>query len=727
MKPVSGTLGRRALLLVPLLSTVLVAAALPAAAEPSPRRIRPGQLDEFIGGQVGAPKIAVPRPLPKKAGIVALDRGRTVRPVPKPPANTTGNTGTTAKALTATGAPVALRALGLAVAPADWGVATWKSTLDRVGAQYDVLSSRTDPLTTGTLVDGTGNGRYNAILLTSGMLLYDSGGGTYVSGLDGTEWNTLWAYERDYAVRQAVLYTSYGTWPEDYCLSPSTEGSVGDTPLNASLTAAGAGVFDYLKSTAQVPITQSYVYRTRITTGCTGGTGQAVLANGADVLGVTSTSADGRERIALTFTSNQYLMQSSLLTYGMFRWASRGLFLGEQRHYLNVDVDDWFNSADHYFPDGHIESDPGFQMSGHDAYNVSLKQAALRTAYPLGNGFTFTMAYNGGDANLAAGTTCSPNGGVGTLTATSRCLSGTFHWINHTYSHPELTSTDYTTTYNEINTNRSVATTLGLAQPDPVLKTGEYSGLGVWNPDPDDDVNPPTDHGLAASNPNLLSAAHALGVQYVHGNMSFPSHVPSCFNCGIVHPLDATIMVVPDWPTNIAYHCTTQAEETAFYNSYYGPAGRFPFWPVNQTYAQLLNYETDIALGHVATGSIYAHTFHIANLRDYGAGGTLVTDWVDAVMAKYSALYSVPLLNTQWTGLAGYAKARTAHFAELSSNVKALYDPVAGTVTVSSPAAGSVSVTGANATVHTTYGTDATSSVSLTAGGSVTVPASPRP
>ena len=54
--------------------------------------------------------------------------------------------------------------------------------------------------------------------------------------------------------------------------------------------------------------------------------------------------------MALTFTSNQYLLQSHLLTYGLFRWASRGLFLGEQRHYLNVDVDDWFNSADHLCP-----------------------------------------------------------------------------------------------------------------------------------------------------------------------------------------------------------------------------------------------------------------------------------------------------------------------------------------------------------------------------------------
>ena len=90
----------------------------------------------------------------------------------------------------------------------------------------------------------------------------------------------------------------------------------------------------------------------------------------------------------LTFTSNQYLLQSDLLVYGMFRWASRGLFLGEQRHYLNIDVDDWFNTADERLPDGTINSDPGWSMSAHDAYNAYLQQTALRTQYPLASTLT---------------------------------------------------------------------------------------------------------------------------------------------------------------------------------------------------------------------------------------------------------------------------------------------------------------------------------------------------
>jgi hypothetical protein len=673
-----------------------------------------------IPAQVLPVKVKAPGPLAHKAGRVTVQRNATVAPKGKA-ASTTSAAGIAAVTTTN---PVALRALVVGLDASDWGVATWKATLDRVGAAYDVLYTKTAALTQANLVGTDGVGKYNAILLTSSSLLYDSGGGNFVSGLDATEWNTLWAYERDYNTRQAALYTSYGTFPEDYCLSASTEGGVGDTPLNASLTTTGAGVFDYLKSTAQIGIVQSYVYKTRVTAGCNG---QAVLTNGADVLGVKSTSTDGRERLALTFTSNSALMQANLLTYGMLRWASRGLFLGEQRHFLNVDVDDWFNSADHYFPDGHIETDPGYQVSGHDAYNLNTKQTSLRTTYPLGNGFTFNLAYNGADANLTAGSTCSPNGGISTLTATTKCLKNNFRFINHTYTHQELNFTSYQASLNEINNNRTAATTLGLSQPNTVLKTGEYSGLGVYNPDPNDDVDPPTDFGLGASNVQMLAAAQALGVQYVHGNMSFPSHVPSCFNCGIVHPLNNTIMIVPDWPTNIAYFCTTDAEETAFYNSLYGPGGKIPFFPVNQTYAQLLDFEANIALGHVSTGSAYSHTFHIANVRDYASGKTLVTDWVDKVMSKYSAVYNVPLVNTQWTDLAAYAKARNGHYAELTSGARAVYYPTTNQIKITSPAAGAVTLTGTTATGAITYGTDHIAPVTLTANVTVTVTASPRP
>ena len=492
---------------------------------------------------------------------------------------------------------------------------------------------------------------------------------------------------------------------------------------------SGTGPFSDLKPGAQIPITQSYVYDDTLASGCSA---TPLLTSGSSTLGVLTTSADGRQRLTLTFTSNQFLLQADLVTYAMFRWASRGLFLGELRHSLNMDVDDWFNTSDEMQSNGVLTT---WQMTAHDAYNASLQQAALRTRYPLASQYTLGMAFNGSDANLAAGSTCSPNGGVNQLTATTKCLKNTFRWINHTYDHPDMDFTNYARSVSEITQNRTVATTLGLPAPTNVVKTGGYSGLGVYNPNPNDDVNPPTDFGLTASNPALIQAARDNAVQYLHGNMSFGSHaaaVAGCFNCGfwlglssdnskVLYPTTSpAVTVVPDFPTNIWYFSTTPAEETYFYNQYYGPGGKFPFYSTNQTYAQIIGNESSQELGRIAMGYIYTNTFHIGNLRDYGGGATLLNDWATAVASLYSSYYAVPLLNQGWPALATYASDRMAHFAELHAGVSAVYDRGTSTVTVTSPSAGSVTVSGAKTAGFTTYGSEASAKITLTANTPVT-------
>jgi hypothetical protein len=283
---------------------------------------------------------------------------------------------------------VGVRALVIAVDSSDFGIATWTSMLDRVGAAYDVLTARTTPLTNDTLVNGDGTGKYNAILLTNNSLLYQHSTGAFVSALSAGQWNTLWAYERTYGVRQATLYNSYGTFPEDYCLRAGSEGGTGSNTVMATLTAAatGTGPFSDLKPAAQIPITQSYVYNDTLAADCSA---TAMLTSSGSTLGVLTTSTDGRERLSLTFTSNENLLQADLLTYAMFRWASRGLFFGELRHSLNTDVDDWFNTSDEMQSNGVLTT---WQMRAKDAYNASLQQAALRTRFPLASQYTMTMA-----------------------------------------------------------------------------------------------------------------------------------------------------------------------------------------------------------------------------------------------------------------------------------------------------------------------------------------------
>ena len=80
----------------------------------------------------------------------------------------------------------------------------------------------------------------------------------------------------------------------------------------------------------------------------------------------------------------------------------------------------------------------------------------------------------------------------------------------------------------------------------------------------------------------------------------------------------------------------------------------------------------------------------------------------------------MPLLNQGWPNLASYASDRMAHFAELHAGVSAVYDRGANTVTVTSPAAGSLTVSGDGAAGSTTYGSENSAKITLAANTPVT-------
>lgn len=623
---------------------------------------------------------------------------------------------------TTTGVSVALRALVVAVDSSDSGLATWTSQLSQIGVPYDTILSGSDSLTRSRLVRSDGVGRYNAVFLTTNTLRLseDSGGDATMSS---DEWELLWDYERDFQVRQVVLAGSPDTEPEDYCLREVSYAEIGSTAKSAKLTKAGATFFDYLNASAAIPVASSEVYYTSITSGCDA---TSLLTLNNRVIAATTTASDGRERAILTFTSTDDLDQIQLLGYGLVRWAMRGVFLGEQQHLLNVDIDDWFSSTNEMLTTGKLSTTP-YRNTAQDVSNLVSSQTELWSDYPLADGFRLNLAYNAAAADLNASKNCSSSASTSDgLTTATYCNRDEVRWINHTYGHLALNGTDYDTTYREISKNLTVAQQLGLSVPATVLKTPEYSGLGTYHADPTDTINPPTDHGLSASNPALLQAATDLGVSFLHGNMSFASQTPSCFNCGIYHPLAPNLMIVPDWPTNIAYFATTSAEETAYYNSYYGPGGVNPTWSRSLSYDQIIDDEANVALDHVMRGSVYAHTMHVGNLRRYSQGKSVAFDWVEAVVKKYSSYYNVPLRNLAWIDLAQYVEDRTTHFSTIAGELDPVWNRATDVVTLTSSHAGSVFMTGADTGAGATYGTDVISQVAVTAGSTETVSVTPR-
>jgi hypothetical protein len=257
----------------------------------------------------------------------------------------------------------------------------------------------------------------------------------------------------------------------------------------------------------------------------------------------------------------------------------------------------------------------------------------------------------------------------------------------------------------------------------------------VYNPDPRS-PGPLTDFGLLASNKALLEAARDLGVKYLICDISYASHQPSRFNCGICHPLQPDLLLVPDWPTNIAFDATTPEEQVSRYNSLYSAHGtEQPGRDVN--YAEFVDAEASLALSHVMSGSAYSHTVHQANLHQYAPGRCLVFDWLDELLARYSAYYGVPLENPDWLTLAAYVQDRTAHFKAIDARNDAVWNRMTNTVTYTPAADTALFVTGLATRPATEadqcgpdtaekYGSDSISRVGLTGGKTATFIASPQ-
>ncbi len=607
---------------------------------------------------------------------------------------------------------IALRLLVISATTQDPALAGAKTLLDQLGVPYEVLIATASELTSQQLIAPGGSGRYQGVLLTTGNLAYLDGA-EWKSAFTDTEWNLLWQYERDYRVRQVALYVSPGAYPEDYGLIATGTADTSLSPLLTTLSQSGKTLFPYLQPQAQIPVRNAWTYLTRIAPL----NGVEPLLNDAagNVLAVKSTSSDGRERIALTFDQSPYLLHTQLLGYGLVRWVTQGLFLGERRMNLAVDVDDWFLASNQWDPASGTISPTPFRLSARDALSMSQQQAALRSRYPLANTFTLTMAFNGTRANPGAPESCDPNvSSVDPLTSMTRCLSDRFRWVNHTFTHQALDFTDYATNFQEIQSNNQLATALGLPFSQTSLVTGNMSGLGYYS----SGGATPVDHGLLASNQNLLQAASDLGIRYVAADRSVSGQTPSCPGCGIWHPLATDILLVPRWPTNVFYHVTTPDQAVGAYNAIYGPGGSSPYWSHNLNYTEYLDTDTDIALSHVLGFSPYPHYFHQGNMREYAAGRSLLHDWLDRLLKKYTSYYNLPLRSLSWNRMGSYVADRTSH---MNSQAVAIWDRPAGTVTVTAPNGGVVFITGARAGSYEVYGGEPISRLRLAQNGSAVI------
>ncbi len=682
--PVSLFLGARVLL--PLLLLLGIAACSTA---PTPATVTVQGTDPALIEDVQPPTLPIEPatdPLPRIPGNVPVEP--------------------TLNASAALSSKVQMRLLLISPTADDPGLEALKALCDQVGALCDTFISSTTPLTRNVLEDTSkSEGKYQGIFLTDNQLAYNSGGSWAVS-FDADEWNTLWEYERDYSVRQVSLFTYPGSYPEPQGLTyegnaPGTAPSTGKAYYNASLTADGQDVFSSLKANAPIPIHFAYTYLAKLDP--TISSAKPLLQDSSgNVLAATSTSPDGRERLALSMAQAPFLLHSQLLTYDLMRWVTKGVFIGQRQFYLGIDQDDFFVPTDKW--DATVGGINGqYRLTAQDVAGLVAQQNKLRSAYPFAKDFAWTIAFNGSYANESAPSDCSAApGGPDPLTSAALCYKGEFFWLNHTWTHAFMDKTNYATSFSEIDLNTKLAQRLGLTTSKygfNSLVTGDISGLGWYAPN-GPDTGPKVDFGLNASNPEFLKAAADAGVRYLASNMSVTSQEPvNCWGCGITHPLNSDIFLIPRWPTNLFFSPTTPVDMMDAYNRVYGPSGSSPYFDKNLTYDEYLDVEAEISLFHVISGSPYQHYQHVGNLREYASGRSLAYDWVERLLSQYSRYYNKPLKTLDWKTLSETVAKRTSF---RKAGLSGVLDMAAKTVTITSANGGTLYFThGSSATIVT--------------------------
>ena len=591
---------------------------------------------------------------------------------------------------------VALRVLVLSSGVGDFGVDSARSMLRESGVPFEVLDVSSVPLTMDTLIDADGVGRYQGVLLTSSALLMQPDAqGRLPSALDSSEWATLFEYERAYDVRQLALYGWPGALPEDYGLR-AVDGAATSLTTAQATPAGQAALLDLTTRPIQLYYAPTYPAQVVSVPGVATTTPLLVDPAG-QVLAATSTTTDGRERLLLTSMQAPTLLHTQLLGYGLVEWLTRGVHLGEHRRFLQVDIDDWFLPGLHYDAATRGFHSDLFRLSTQDALSVRDQQQAIQTDFPVARNFRYAMAFNGMNAQPDAPLTCQPDPlatSLAALSGVSRCLANDFDWVSHTKSHLRMDVMDEATALSQLSDNLDIGSALGLNVSRSSLVTGEQSGLGYMDPYDDGTRNAGVplgakyDLGLQYSNVSLLSAMNKTNTRYIAANHSIYSQWNhDCSTCGVVHPLNPDVFLVPRWPNGVAYFVTAPDEMAAYYNSVYGPQGVAPYWNHDLSYAEILEQESGFALNHLLDGGAFPHYMHAPNLHEYAPGKSVASDWIRALVSRYSSFSTLPLTTLRWDDLGRYLERRTrALAAEEAGQISGIYDRSSGSVTLSSTA-----------------------------------------
>jgi len=585
------------------------------------------------------------------------------------------------------------------------------------------LIASTTPLTAAPLQDSATHGLYNGIVLATGDLTYfDATAGTWQSALTTDEWNILHAYQTTFGVRSVTSYT----YPEAaYGLTYAGFQDTLATPLTASLTTAGQSVFTNIKPTAAIPLTGAWDYFGTVNDPTVTTPLITTTVAGQTYPLASVTQFTGYQNLAITIANNAYLTHSLLFAPGWINWVTRGVSLGARHTNIDPQIDDLFLPDDTWNPATLIANGPVYRNSAADITALAAWQNTLK-AQANHPGMKVEFPFVGSGVNTSTGGLGGILGGIlgglfnnDPLVKAIQANKAQFGFINHTFDHYNLDCGDcenptgiITTTAakikSEITTNIAEGLLLGLPMDTSQMVQPDISGINT----PDD--------------PMAQKAAADAGIRLWISDTSHVGQQNPSFNTGWYAPGDSRLFILPRRPSNLFFSVTTPDQWVSVYNYFYAPGGVLcattTCFTAPQTYAQILDHESNYFLQLLLQGDDDPWMFHTPNIALYDGVHSVFTDVLNATFAKYDAIESAPIRSLTYGQAGANEQARGLYNA---SGVKATVTPCTS-VTLTATSAATIPLTGvsytaSNSTVETYAGLKI-SNVTLTAGQTVTIP-----
>ncbi len=569
-----------------------------------------------------------------------------------------------------------------------------RDALVRMGVPFQAINAVNQEITDALLTDGQSTCNFSAIIFATSGLGYSSPSG-WASALSPEEWQRIATFETGCSAREAVWYA----WPSPD-LGLTNAGPSFNSNQTVAATIANPSFFKRVPATAALAYQNAAGYRASASSATT--TPIVTDASGYILL-ATHTRPDGSEVLVSTVDSNPYLPHALALEYDMVRWLTKGVFLGKKQTYLAPQIDDLFLSNDMWRVDLHANPEDDthtFRINGTDLTKVATWQTSLQTRLPAGSRFVTAMAFNG------LGSTTSYTSDK-TLINTARTLGNKFQWLSHTYDHENMDAMSRTSARNEVlqNCARGVVLLLSGLECSELI-TPDMSGLTNINA-----VRGMIDGGVrsvvsdtshAASDPRFASA---------------PGDNPS-FNVGRVSTLDSRLYQIPRHPTNLFYDVKDPTDMVDSYNTRFAGS--------NADYAKVLDLNTSWPLLYLLQGDVDPLMFHQANLASYNtAGKSLYSDLIDALMTKYLAISSAPVITLTQRAIADAMKKR-GELNACNATAVVVESATGRSLEVKSTATCTVPLTGVAAptkgTVETYAGESITSVKMPAGGGTVSIP-----